>query len=1161
MKFSQKLFVLSIGIGALISANTVGQDTSVQFSKDVWPILAERCIQCHGESKQEGELRLDAPEFIRAGGEFGPVLDTDAPEDSTLLELIMLPDGDSDKMPGKGDPLSVEEIELLQRWIETGAAFDGWTPELQAAANEAVKKNKVEPDWPTVVPAVDTLSISPVTFNKDIRQILSDNCYKCHGPDQNKRKAKLRFDLEGPATASRDGRFAIVPGDLLQSELVKRIFHPDVNERMPPEKSEKFLSDEEKRILAAWVQQGGEYESHWVYEPLVRPDVPKHVSDSNPIDQFIASELDKHNLKPSPKADAFTLARRLSYDLTGLPARVDDAEKLLEKDDASSLIASYLDSPQYGEKMAIHWLDVVRYADSNGYHSDEERTIWPYRDYVIDAFNTNKPFDVFTREQLAGDLIDGAGQEQLVASGFNRLNQITAEGGAQPKEYRAIYNSDRVRSIGTVWMGLTLGCAQCHSHKFDPVTDKDFYSMAAFFADVEETDVYPGRSGWAPFMRLPDDVHRKAVADIDKNIDRFNSQIAAPSAESISEQKLWLRALKKADSIDRKGWIPVKPSKTKSEKDTTFTIKPDLSIHASRIAPLADVFTYTLKTGLEDVTAVRLELLHHPEFQKSLAQRKNADYKSTIEIFRSVNGSDELVPVPLVETKSSLEFEKSSSKVEKGNGFNKDDLKFRLSEEKLREDNQFIFKFESPATGKSETELIFKLTHSANSQAKWSPFARVRFSLSTSKIPSLRDETEVPEFITKLLETNRRKVLLKDSDVTGYYNSISKSHEEFRTALNEAYSSRRAELDAVPTTLITRALDKNRETRILPRGNWMDDSGEIVGPAVPDFLPALNFAGGEGDPNRLDLANWITHPDNPLTARVVMNRLWKQFFGRGLSGVLDDLGSQGEWPTHPELLDWLSAEFIESGWDMKHMVRLITSSSTYQQASNVSREEWDADPENKWYARQSSYRVEAEGVRDIALQLGGLLNEDIGGPSGRPYQPEGYWQHLNFPKRTYKHDEDPNQYRRGLYVHWQRSFLHPSMMAFDAPSREECVAERVSSNTPLQALALMNDPTYVEAARAFGERIMREGGATVESKLEWAIRQAIVRKPSQDELAVMTDIFSAHRSQYEGDKELAKAVFTTGMYRTPEDLNLAELAAWTSVARVIFNLHETITRS
>jgi len=1158
MNLGQKVLVCCTLLGSIqVSA----QEDPIRFAEDIWPILAERCIQCHGESEQEGDLRLDAPEFIRKGGEFGPILDQSDPSASTLLELVMLPEGDSDRMPNKGEPLSETQITVLQKWVKAGAPFDGWTLELQAEANAEVAKNNIEPDWATVIPQKKELPIQPVTFNKDVRQILSDNCYKCHGPDQNTRKAKLRFDFEADAIADRDGHPAIVPGDLLNSELVKRIFHPNLDERMPPEESEKVLSEEEKQTLAVWIQQGGKYESHWVYEPITKPSLAGTEQNTNPIDLFISGELKKHDLDFSPKADAYTLARRLSYDLTGMPATVQQAERLIENENASALIDQLVGSPQYGEKMAIHWLDVVRYADSNGYHSDEERTIWPYRDYVINAFNNNKPFDEFTREQLAGDLIEGASQEQMVASGFNRLNQITAEGGAQPKEYRAIYNSDRVRSIGTVWMGLTLGCAQCHSHKFDPVTHKDFYSMAAFFSDVEETDVYPGRSGWAPFMRLPDDAHRSAMKEIDRDIESIQTLLNTSSTESSNEQKTWLKALKKAEQSSRNGWIPIRPEKILSEKGTDFSITPDLSMFSSQLKPVDDTFTYSLRTQLDKVSAVRLELLAHPEFKKALARRKDTDYRGTVEIFLKTSGADDLIPIPLSETDSTVKIEKSSSKIEDGSAFTQEKLKYRVSEDKLREDVQIIFKFKEPVVPEEGSELVFKLTHSTSAQAIWSPFARVRLSLSSSSIPSVRDKTEAPEFITRLLASNRPKSLLENEAVTGYFRSISESRAEDRKKIEESYTRRRKELNAVPTTLITRALSKKREVRILPRGNWMDESGPIVGPAVPEFLPALNLTGGEGIPNRLDLANWITHKENPLTARVVMNRLWKQFFGRGLSSVLDDLGSQGEWPTHPELLDWLSSEFIESGWDMKHMVRLITTSDTYQQASNVSPKKWDADPANKWYSRQSSYRVEAEGVRDIALALSGLLNTETGGPSGRPYQPAGYWQHLNFPKRTYAHDDNLNQYRRGLYVHWQRSFLHPSMMAFDAPSREECVAQRVSSNTPLQALALMNDPTYVEAARAFAERIMREGGDTFDKKLTWALRQAVLRTPAQSEIKIMKEIYTAHEKQYKNDKGLTQQVFSTGMYRTPEDLNLAELAAWTSVARVIFNLHETITRS
>ncbi|MFQ3167885.1 MAG: hypothetical protein ACI8QI_000418 [Limisphaerales bacterium] len=720
-----------------------------------------------------------------------------------------------------------------------------------------------------------------VRFNRDIRPILSDKCFKCHGPDANHRKAHLRLDTPEGALADLGDYAAVAPGAPDKSELIARITTGDEDDVMPPPDTGKTLSDDEKKLLRDWIAQGAEYEAHWAYLPPKRPPVPS-VSDrawpSGAIDRFILARIESANLPPSPQADAATLARRLHFDLTGLPPSPRLAKRLAKSPEAySQVVDELLASPRFGERLATYWLDLVRYADTVGYHGDQDHSITPYRDWVIKAFNDNLPFDQFTAEQLAGDLLPNATVNQKIASGYNRLLQTSHEGGVQKKEYLAKYSADRVRNVSNVWLGATMGCSECHDHKYDPFTQKDFYSMAAFFADVNDDKTFSG--------------------------------------------------------------------------------------------------TNTLPTKRE------------PELQ---------------------------VVSPL---------------------------------------------------GVAQTKL------------------------------------------TRTMVTGRVK----------------------------------------PRTI-----------RILPRGNWMEDSGEIVEPAVPHFLPVLKT---KSRANRLHLARWLTSADNPLTARVFVNRLWYLLFGSGLSSTLDDTGSQGEWPTHPELLDWLAVEFVESGWDIKHIVRLIVTSSAYRQSSLVGPALREHDPANRLFARQGRFRLQAETIRDNALAVGGLLNDQMGGKVAKPYQPAGYYAPMNFPKRKYSADMNANQYRRGVYVHWQRQFLHPMLRAFDAPTREECTAQRPVSNTPLAALTLMNDPTFVEAAKGFALRILNEAGATDQQRLAWAWQTALGREPSGKELNVARAFLGETRKRYQADAKAADKLLAVGMLKLPVGMAKPETAAWTVLGQALLNLSETITRN
>ncbi len=1034
-----------------------------------------------------------------------------------------------------------------------------------AAGQEPVDTSSLHPPSETGQPA------RKIVFNREVRPILSENCFVCHGPDRNTRMADLRLDRRESATSERGGRRAIVPGSSPQSELVRRILHPDEAVRMPPTGAGLSLTKDEKKTLTDWINQGAEYEAHWSYIKPQRPNRP-HIDRTqalspeltewlaNPIDGFILAKLTEHRMKPSPRADPATLIRRLSLDLTGLAptSKEVDAYRADPGDGAyPRLVDRLLASPHYGERMAIHWLDVVRYADSNGYHGDEFRSIWPYRDYVIDAFNSNKPYDRFTVEQLAGDLLPEPTREQQIASGFNRLNQITAEGGSQAKEYRAKYNADRVRAVSNVWLGATLGCAECHDHKFDPFKTEDFYSFAAFFADLDEDDVYPIHDDWAPIMRLPDAEQAAELARLDALLAKLRKTARSPTDALSKGQGNWEAEVAAAGGIEGE-WIPKRPIEYLSLGGATLELLDDFSMLSSGIVPLQETYTLTLQTNQKAITGIRLEALDHPSFKRGLTRLRHEYHMNEFEVEVLDKGSQKGTPVKIV--KAETDVKGGEKKI--GNVIDGDinSAWYHYSQEAYARDTiKAVFAFDKPIRGGRGTQIRVKLKHMGGAMFDRTAFGRVRLSLTTAAAPSLAADDAAPELVVDAARSNKTRPAEVAEIIAAYYRTIAPELEDVRGRIEEGKLARRKLLKEIPTTLVSKQRMKPREVRVLVRGSWMDESGKVVGPALPSFLPPLDVE--ERRLTRLDLANWLVSEQNPLTSRVFVNRLWKHFFGRGLSATLDDLGSQGEWPTHPELLDWLADEFMRSGWDVKHMVRLIVTSEAYRQTSSVDEATRNRDQDNRWIGRQAAFRLEAELVRDMALAVSGLLDPDIGGPSVKPYQPEGYWEHLNFPKRKYKHDVGSAQYRRGLYTHWQRTFVHPSLRAFDAPTREECVAQRAISNTPLQALVLLNDPSYVEAARVFAARIIVEGGLTAQSRLRWAFRQVVSRSPFADEESVLVEVYDKHLAEYRSDVAAATALLETGLAPAPENLDPGELAAWTSVARILFNLHETVTRS
>ena len=1004
-----------------------------------------------------------------------------------------------------------------------------------------------------------------IVFNRDIRPLLSDQCFACHGPDANKRKSNLRLDIREEAIKpAKSGEVAIVPGQPDQSELVKRIHSLDPDELMPPDKTHKSLTPEQKGTFKKWIAEGAEYQAHWAYLPVVKAAIDP--AAGNPIDVLVTSRQKALGLVGSPEADQRTLIRRLYADLIGLPAPAVEVEAFINDqapDAYEKVVDRLLDAPAYGERMAVWWLDLVRYADSAGYHSDKERNVSPFRDYIISSFNQNKPFDQMTIEHLAGDLLPNASLEQKIGSCFNKLLLTTDEGGAQAKDYEARYMEDRVRAVGAVWLAQTWLCSQCHDHKFDPMLTKDFYSMGAFFADIEEGVIAAPEPGIPVFTAE----QQQAYDGLIVNRDRLQTILNTDTPESQISYLRWENA--QVQAVSNPVWAVLQFAQRTAADGPMLEDKGQGIYFAQGGNPDKTLYTLTTNAFPAAMTGLKLDALPSPNLPAQGPGRADNGNFVVTEVKARLIRADGSVVQELPFSQASASFEQTiaseahpDKKWSAASAIDGDTRGAQFGWAILPQVTQvqsLWLSFTAPVPAPPDLQLVVEIHQ--NHGAGHHSLGQFRVSATTQAMAeaiSSQADLLPPALAPVLVKATEKRSPEEQKLLMTHYRSIAPEWAETRQQLAE-FAGRLKEMDdKAVRCIVTRSNPNKRTVRVLPRGDFLNESGSVVTAALPSYLPKPSIEGRE--PSRLDLAQWLVSRDNPLTARVLVNRLWKLFYGVGLSKPLEDFGLQGEMPPNAPLLDWLAAEMMDRKWNVKEMVRLMVTSRTYRQISEATPEMLVRDPENRELTRQSRYRLEAEFVRDFALETSRLLVRKIGGPSVKPYQPEGYWENLNFPTRNWDASSGESQYRRGLYTWWQRMFLHPSMLAFDATTREECTAERTRSNIPQQALALLNDPSYVEAARGLAVRVLKEAQGDDTSRISWLWREALQRPPTDSEKAALLLLLAKHREEFHIDAPAAQAFGKLGA-PAPAGVDGAELAAWSSVTRVVMNLHEFITRS
>ncbi len=1043
-----------------------------------------------------------------------------------------------------------------------------------------------------------------VNYGRDVRPILSENCFFCHGQDPKKRMAGLRLDSSEGATADRGGHAAVAPGKPEASLMYQRITAEQPARRMPPVYSNRTLTADQIATLKRWIEEGGEYSKHWAFVPPQRPPVPETGDRwvAQPIDAFVLKRLQAEGLRPSPAAVPGTWLRRISLDLTGLPpspAELDAfSEEVKARGEAAYTAAAdrLLASPRYGERMAMDWLDVARYADTHGFNNDAARSMWRWRDWVIQSFNDNMPYDRFLTEQLAGDLLPNATLEQRIATGFGRNHVINSEGGIIEEEYRVEYVTDRVRTLGMAWLGLTLECAHCHDHKFDPITQRDHYRFFAFFNSVAEQGEDGRVANADPMIPAPTVAQQQKMRELESAISGLEEGMRRREKSWAWREAMAPRALQVAaqapvpadaalqigcESENEFGQLPEKgfalaPGVVGQACVTGSTIPKPLTagkgVPVTKRGPLT--FAFWLQPGTADTDVA---LLSAADYETN---RASTGYGKGIEV-RIVGGelefrfadrfpaysirvrSDGAAVVPGQWRHIAIVYEgvagREAMRVEgswvrmfaDGRELPVRVLNDGLALPDAKDDSAKLISFR---VGWDTDPGSPRYTGQLDEVAVWTK------ALTPVEIAGLFDKQALPYAVAR--ERQRRASAIESgwlrAALLGRAGTALAAQQKRVDGLRDEWFALRRSL---PTVMVMQELPTPRETHVLQRGSY-DAPREKVEPGVPEQLLG---AWPEGAPkNRLGLARWLTKPDHPLTSRVVVNRFWQQLFGQGLVKTSDNFGLQGEWPSHPELLDWLAREFIDSGWNVKALMKRMVLSSTYRQDSSASHELIARDPENRLLARGPRFRLPAEIIRDQALEVSGLLKNRLGGPSVYPYQPKDLYKGIvvaaNYPGTKYVESTGDDLFRRSLYTFWKRTVPHPTMTVFDAPDREFCIVRRSTTNTPLQALTLLNDPIFVEAARKLAERSIKEGGPAPAGRLDLAFRLATGRAPDDQEMVILRKTLDEMLAAYRTDASGAKALLGVGASLADPSIPAGELAAYTAVANMILNMDEVITK-
>ena len=976
-----------------------------------------------------------------------------------------------------------------------------------------------------------------VSFNDEIRPLLSNSCYRCHGPDEEDRKAKLRLDTREGATTDHKGFTAISPGKVEDSELIYRIVTDDEDEMMPPPGKGARFTKEQIELFKRWIEEGAEYEVHWSYAKPVRAEVPQvdetKMKVRNPIDAFILSRLSKEDLSPSKEADPHTLIRRVALDLTGLPPTKAEVDAFLADESAKAyenLVSRLLAKPAFGEHWARMWLDLARYADSAGYADDPGRTIWAYRDWVIRAFNENMPFDQFTIDQIAGDLVPTPTEDQLIATAFHRNTKTNNEGGTSDEEFRNAAVVDRVNTTMATWMGTTAACAQCHTHKYDPISHAEYFQMFAIFNQSEDAD----RRNEAPIIQVMGDRNKKQAAHISAEIAKLKKEMEPANKLDPKAVAEWEAALKAKASR----WYVLTPEKMTAVSGANFKAGSDGSILVSGKTAGTDDYTISASSKLKKITAIKIEALAYDKLGSGGPGR---------------NGNFVLNEIELTSGKTKAAFSNASSTYDQDkfgaasaiDGNAGSDSGWAVGGS-LGQDHHIVIELDKPLDGRNlELKLLQRYPNHA--------LGRFRILVTDSAGPSMALSSEM---IAILKIPPAKRSAAEKAQLVAVYRKTNPS----AIADTKKLADLKKQLAAVkPLTSVPimrdLAKDKHRKTHIQLRGSYLS-LGEEVGPGIPQVFGSLPKG---SNPDRLAMAKWLVDRENPLTARVVANRFWENLFGVGIVLTSEEFGSQGERPSHPELLDWLAVEFMDGGWDVKNFLRLLVTSSVYRQNSHVSDEMAVLDPDNRLVARGPRVRLSAEMIRDQALAVSGLLSSKMYGVPVRPPQPNLGLKAAFGGGTDWSTSSGEDKFRRGVYTSWRRSSPYPSMATFGAPNREVCTVRRGNTNTPLQALVTLNDPVYIEAAQALSRRMVVHKGS-VATTIKHGFQLCLSRSPNELETSRLIALYDSARSKYAADQKLAQEMATNPIGPVPKDIDVVELASLTVVANILLNLDETLMK-